>query len=400
MDCSDNMDVMSFYESSCHQLQLPSSQFFETSSPVYPGFMFLSDEINEIRRYFDQADQKRYKWVGPLESRNGSLCVHVRAVEFVGGIEVWKDFVIKTPLGNGKECFEEETQRLQELRGSHLVQEVDLPFNPLDQPLPNPQSPDKFYEWNGQIYASGSGSYAIPYLVLEYLENGTLGDLIRKARKRRLRLPNLLLWGLFRCLINASAEMVGVNQGPERQGRNFIHPRFTLDNVLVGKYYPKTVDHRISPILKVTNFGRPSLDEPLPFGINGTMALGENLKAVGMIMQCLIALTDNEDDHYKETRWFRSRSTANEGFETFATLLSPVGREASDVTKGELPFPWLDPVLRYIVCRLAAADPAQRQSVGLPTLLHYTAWALSRATNRDLDSVHKLLSRLLQTPAE
>ncbi|KAI0843525.1 hypothetical protein F5Y06DRAFT_6029 [Hypoxylon sp. FL0890] len=398
MDYFDHMATMYSYESFRHQLQVSSLQFFEMSSPTYPGFLFLSDEINEIRLYFDQADQRRYKWVGPLESRDGSLSVHVRAVVSSGDTEVWKDFVIKRPLENGIRCFEDECQRLQELSGSHLVQQVSLPLNPLDQPLPNPQSPDKFYEWGGQIYASGTGSYAIPYLVLEYLENGTLGDLIRKARQERVTLPNLLLWGLFRCLIHASAEMVGVNQGAKRQGRNFIHPCFTLDNVMVGKYYPHTIDHRISPILKVANFGRPSLDESPAFGVNEAVALGENLMAVGMIMQCSIAVTDNENDHYRETRWFRFRTASNEGFETFATLLSPGRRDGLDKKKGDLPFPWLDQMLRYIVCKLTAVNAAQRQSLSLPTLLHCTSWALSRATRDDLDNVHKLLSRLLETP--
>ncbi|KAI1418038.1 hypothetical protein F5Y13DRAFT_184551 [Hypoxylon sp. FL1857] len=218
----------------------------------YPGFPFLDDEINEIRRYFDQADQEICKWVGPLESRSGSLSVHVRVLDYFGETDAWRDVVIKRPLGNGQESIEDEWQRLRELRGLHLVQQLILPFDPLDRPLPQPENQEDFYEWGGQIYASGNGSYAVPYLVLEYLENGTLKDLIRKAREGGVTLPNILLWGLFRCL-------------------------------MVGKCYPHTVDHRICPMLKVANFGRSNFDEPSPFAVDETTALRENLKAVGMV---------------------------------------------------------------------------------------------------------------------
>lgn len=38
-----------------------------------------------------------------------------------------------------------------------------------------------------------------PVLALEYLENGTFGRLMRKARSHDLHLPNRVLWSLFLC---------------------------------------------------------------------------------------------------------------------------------------------------------------------------------------------------------
>ncbi|KAL7623812.1 hypothetical protein AAE478_005366 [Parahypoxylon ruwenzoriense] len=365
----------------------------------YPDFPFLDQEINEIRRYFDQADQSRFRWVGPLKATSYALYVRVRVAVFVSGKKGWKDYVVKRPLGNGEALLEDDMQKLRQLRGPHLTRQLVLANNPLEEPLLHMNNPDELLPWGDQLSNSGSGPYPVPYLLLEYFENGTLGDLIRKARAQGLtRLPDIFLWGLFRCLIRACFDMQypGSERETDQERRSrgptmFIHPNLTLENVMVGRS-DTSFDHRCSPILKVAGLGRRDSDER-PYGLESEK---ENLLAAGMIMQNLIALTDSEDEQYKERRWCRPRSaaTTQEKFETFATLLEPSLTEEDIGSVAEPPFPWVGSMMRYAVCKCTAVNPAQRLSLDSAVLVPMTSFGLTRKVEQeDVAAIRRLLER-------
>ena len=78
--------------------------------------------------------------------------------------------------GTRREGWEETTQKekdlLEQMRHApHIVNPVDIETTHLERVL----------------------------LVMEYLENGTLHQLVQRVKSRECRIPNLVLWRIFLC---------------------------------------------------------------------------------------------------------------------------------------------------------------------------------------------------------
>ncbi|KAI1373836.1 hypothetical protein F4677DRAFT_448128 [Hypoxylon crocopeplum] len=350
--------------------------------------------VSAIRNVIFEADRRRFRWVGAIGVKHDMLYVRIRALTAVNRThatngttaddrDVWKHFIVMRPLGRAVARFEDEVDRLRVFQGAqypHIMQKVDLPGNPLNQ---------------------GARPYGL-HMVLENVENGTLGDFIRKAREEGItRLPEGLLMGLFRCLLQATMEMVGIGQFGDREEHNFVHPNLTLDNVWVGTCDDQehTLDHRFTPTLKVTGFGRSDPAEPR-FANNQSEAMQRNLMSVGMIMQSLIMLTDDERGHFQETGWVRF-GPQPERMQVYCTSLIQGSLEDPAVEDHDenLPFPWLSLDLRYSICRIAAVDPVLRRDI-IPILLNTTWQGLSNVSAEEVDEIKELLSKLLHSSLE
>ncbi|KAI0123526.1 hypothetical protein BJ170DRAFT_86746 [Xylariales sp. AK1849] len=112
--------------------------------------------------------------------------------------------------------------------------------------------------------SSKSGGLGQTYLIMEYLENGTLTQLLERMAGQLL--PNRLLWSLFLCITRAYVAMayplqvsengepqqeVLLNQAPSALAHNDMHGR----NLMFGPRRPHQLEHSIVPSLKLIDLG-------------------------------------------------------------------------------------------------------------------------------------------------
>ncbi|KAI1763601.1 hypothetical protein GGR53DRAFT_496756 [Hypoxylon sp. FL1150] len=150
---------------------------------------------------------------------------------------------------------------------------------------------------------------------------------------------------------------------------------------MIGRYDPETPGHPLSPIIKVTGLGQTN-HEWRHSPVDHKVALEQNLKSVGMIMQSLITLK------YK-VKCPVGRFTYNAvDFFTHAGLLSP-----DRPRHVALPYPGLDRWLRFAVCGITAVGEVDGVLHFTSMLQYITGW-MSRLSEVDRISSRNILCSL------
>ncbi|KAI1487366.1 hypothetical protein F5X96DRAFT_650217 [Biscogniauxia mediterranea] len=100
---------------------------------------------------------------------------------------------------------------------------------------------------------------------MEYMENGSLQDFIR--RTQRASIPNRILAWMFLCLTRACVAMAyppGLNPDgsrqeervdPSRKPTLLAHYDMTTENIMFGTVDPQSREHSIMPSVKLIDFG-------------------------------------------------------------------------------------------------------------------------------------------------
>ncbi|KAK9415686.1 putative Protein kinase domain-containing protein [Seiridium unicorne] len=208
-----------------------------------------------------------------------------------------------------------------------------------------------------------------PIVGIEYLENGTLGMLIKRLQDRGMHLPNRVLWSFFLCMVRACVALAYPPKGAPggdtqleniptdgRQPIELTHGDLHSANIMIGRVNPRFPEHSIVPVAKFIDLGEAKLDSDL--------GITENLYKVSLRIFILIIR--------HEFKIRRARSMYR-GFETLATEILPHGDGAK--------YPTLDPELREFLARCLATDEALRP--GLQEMLQTTHDAFHNKTASD-----------------
>ena len=127
------------------------------------------DDFLENQRYFNNVG--RFTQIKPLShcAEGYSFLVH----EVDECLQPVRKLVIKYARREGwEETTQKEKDLLEQMRHApHIVNPVDIDTTHLERVL----------------------------LVMEYLENGTLHQLVQRVKSRECRIPNLVLWRIFLC---------------------------------------------------------------------------------------------------------------------------------------------------------------------------------------------------------
>ncbi|KAI1100440.1 kinase-like protein [Jackrogersella minutella] len=261
-------------------------------------------------------------------------------------------FLIKKAFAteHAEKTMRTERDYLLKLRGAmHIVQLIDIPNNPLSQ---QGTSKGLMGEW----------------VILEWLEHGTIGDFITKTRNKGVdRLPNRLLWRLFLCLIRACIAMAwppNRNDGAvssevvrhDISASNIMHNDLHTGNVLLGSP-PTDAEHTIAPILKFIDFG---LAGEWWWGENAPSGVESNIWDIGQLMIALITL-----ERYVQIQRIERPGHKPAMFASAAggPEIETDGNAILPLTGDESPFPQLDPLLRRLVCSCLATKPGDRPSL-------------------------------------
>ncbi|RWA03709.1 hypothetical protein EKO27_g11392, partial [Xylaria grammica] len=170
-----------------------------------------------------------------------------------------------------------ERQNLEILRwAKHTVKEVKVDRDPLAEMLEGLQS---HYMQMGH------------WLYLEWLENGTVKSLVKKARFNRIRLPNRFLWRAFLCPMGwPPTQPPGPDPQPvserARGGATagYQHRDMHSANLMFGGLQPNDPDreHLTVPILKLIDFGT-MLDHSVNDRRLADASVAENLFDIGRV---------------------------------------------------------------------------------------------------------------------
>ncbi|KAI1141667.1 kinase-like protein [Hypoxylon sp. FL0543] len=274
-------------------------------------------------------------------------------------------------LEGADDALETERRYLQRLRGAaHIVQMLDIPDNPLDKRSTDPD-PSK----SGKKLPNIIGDW----IILEWLEHGTVGDFIIKARNMGVkRIPNRLLWRFFYCLVRGCIAMAWppnrhdgtvVNETipPDVTESKLVHNDVHARNVLLAEP-PKDAEHTISPIIKIIDFG---IAGEWAWADGRPSAVQSNIRDIGQIMLGLITLTtllDSPPSGPQDLKF--TMVDGGPEIDTDAKGLLPLTGEGA-------PYPHLDPLLGRLVCACRAFDHNNR-----PTLRRLNEVVSDAVTNR------------------
>ncbi|KAI1205885.1 uncharacterized protein F4807DRAFT_464346 [Annulohypoxylon truncatum] len=193
-----------------------------------------------IRDFF--SDQRRFQYIKTLSGGASGYCVCFREV-FTEGLS--RRFVVKCPNDDEDDVvagIRNEIQSLHALQhAEHIVDVLTISDNPLE--------PDR----------QGQGGLHIPFIILEYVENGTLELFIQRIGGAIL--PNRFLWRLFLCMVRACVAMAY----PPAQGRKeetvasaqpsaLVHWDMHNRNFMFGAILGNYQEHLLVPILKLIDF--------------------------------------------------------------------------------------------------------------------------------------------------
>ncbi|KAI1451229.1 hypothetical protein F4805DRAFT_474659 [Annulohypoxylon moriforme] len=260
-----------------------------------------------IKTFFDKA--LHYKWGGELGA--GANGVVYKITRYADG--KLKTLAVKVPpidvdLGGNKSYDENDEDEmpdevqsiirekdwLQRLRnGFHIIKSLDLPNDPLAR-TPEGVSPHRMRSW----------------IFMEYAENGGLRTFIERHVEQYEGeiLPSRLLWRFFMCLVRGCLEMAYYNASINGQRVDFktasiedlsgiepgglAHQDLGSHNVVIGAMTPDAnVEHNITPILKLIDFGEAGQIDPERDFFNRTGSQ-VNVGEISQVMSFLILQDD------------------------------------------------------------------------------------------------------------
>ncbi|KAI1132866.1 hypothetical protein F5Y10DRAFT_260763 [Nemania abortiva] len=211
------------------------------------------------------------------------------------------------------------------------------------------------------------------WLYTEFIENGTVGTFIRRAREKQIRLPNRLLWRFFQCLIRMVIALGWPPGKPDGEDPRPVieqingpaygaleHADLFLDasvgNLMIGALSPEDPEseHALTPILCLIDLAdvrkRGNTAEA------NRNAICTNLyEIVGCAMILFITLDHMAAVavHHRDGQPKQFRDPGGSVYHTYAGVLI-------DEKNRNDPFPWLDDILRILVCQCLAAENDRR----------------------------------------
>ncbi|KAI0185750.1 hypothetical protein EV127DRAFT_440930 [Xylaria flabelliformis] len=276
-------------------------------------------------------------------------------------VETDRDYTLhvnssRRPRNVGRSQIPNEKKWLEVLRWSkHIVNDITPTKDPLARRSPGVRS-----------HRMGTDNW----LYLEWLENGTVKNLVGRAIQLGITLPNRLLWRFFLCLIRMCIAMDWPAKKPEdedpqpvrevpddRARGGLIHGDMHDENIMFGDFIPDDPDteHRITPILKLIDLGSMQMVE----GDGDAMgeAVRDNLFDIGIMMVELVTLNSNTKRNIRPSESlatkFRMQSDSQE-IMTNGGVILPNGNVN--------PYPKLDTALRGLICSCLAAKSRDRPS--------------------------------------
>ncbi|KAI0010248.1 kinase-like domain-containing protein [Xylariaceae sp. FL0662B] len=202
-----------------------------------------------LRQYF--SDKNRFKWERTLEPGGfGFLACFRERNPATGNV---RRFVVKCPQDidddEDIESLNREKTWLGVLKDArHIVNPIAISNNPL---LPR------------KVTRQG---FTHPHIIIEYIENGTLGDFLERCGDRDI--PNRILWRIFLCLIRACVAMAYPPRAGQREEpranvvpNKLAHGDMHLENFMFGGLDMNDLEHNLVPILKLIDFGLASDEE-------------------------------------------------------------------------------------------------------------------------------------------
>ncbi|RYP25687.1 hypothetical protein DL768_011382 [Monosporascus sp. mg162] len=132
----------------------------------------------------------------------------------------------------------------------------------------------------GPSTLSQGAGWRLPYVIMEYIENGTLLQFqqrIARAHRTlpdgttaRLVLPNRFLWSTFFCLVRACVGMAWPPAGPHVQLETprairplgLTHSDMHQGNIMFGRLYPEEAEHSRVPMVRLIDFGEAKVMRP------------------------------------------------------------------------------------------------------------------------------------------
>ncbi|KAL7622688.1 hypothetical protein AAE478_006366 [Parahypoxylon ruwenzoriense] len=267
-------------------------------------------EAEKIRQYF-RADTTNFKFEGMLGNGLTNVACKIKFRNRWwrrGGSEV---FVVKRSFRpNQEEDLRKENDVLRTLRGAmHIIQPYRIREN-IRNPLDN---------------APGTS------VLMEFAENGSLGDFVERRMEWHHELPNRMLLRIFRCL-------------------------------MIGSFDPRDREHDLFPVLKLIDFER-ARDYPDPN--RRDLGVKDNIRGIGLVMAWLIQ---------------GSREAA---YPAFRTLYLDNGHTEEILSYANLSparFRNLDTILRNLIVRSCAVSPNERPT--LEELDEYLRRMIDGATSR------------------
>ncbi|RYO89855.1 hypothetical protein DL764_008520 [Monosporascus ibericus] len=204
-----------------------------------------SREAERVRRYFDDGYTSYYKYWGIIETGKWGVALLCRQKKRENPNREERWFVVKRVFDElMQDKLHKEIKILKRLRGApHIVQVLAI-------------DPDPF-----EALSRGA-------LIMEHVENGTVGDIIYRMKEQVYPFPNRVLLRFFVC------PMAWPDRGKES--------RF-----LIGDPKPPGGEHDLVPILKLIDFGE-ALYDPNPYVTD--MGVKINIFHIGRLMRMLISL--------------------------------------------------------------------------------------------------------------
>ncbi|KAI1499025.1 kinase-like domain-containing protein [Biscogniauxia marginata] len=226
----------------------------------------------------------------------------------------------------------------------HVVNLVHIERNPLE---PN---------------AQGQGGIMGPFIVMEYLENGTLDTLA--SRTEGVDLPNRVVTFILLCLTRACIGMAYPPPGPNPDGSQpeettdpskapglLAHFDINNGNVMFGRLDRTRREHALLPILKLIDFGLAS-NKDYP-----STAAPQQVAGFDAVLQLEKHRTNGATSHGVEANIC---DIAN----VLVLTLARIGMGTDEKCRREMMnpnnFAHLDNDLRLLIARCLAADPSNR----------------------------------------
>ncbi|KAK7957256.1 kinase-like domain-containing protein [Apiospora aurea] len=282
----------------------------------------------------------------------------------------------------------DEITSLKRFRGSaHIVQMVSFRDRDADE-------------------TSSDGTLPGPYIVLDYLENGTFQDFLERVVKAKARPPNRVLWSILLCFIRACVGLTWPSRGVQGQrerleetsavrgptaaiAHNDLHMKNGKSSplplrqrpyvsIMFGSLQPDVEEHSLVPLCKIIDFGAAQSTELYPTaGVAPSIWQGHpsNTESLARYFSLLVPLGQQMLLRLiVGTTILPPKTTAvmSNGVETNAAPLWARGEYQR--------YPWLDERLRVIVGSLMTPDYRYRPT--LESLLRGTTQVLSGLSSR------------------
>ncbi|KAI1414989.1 hypothetical protein F5Y13DRAFT_187678 [Hypoxylon sp. FL1857] len=299
--------------------------------------------VDKNKWYFEKALKLKFVAVEGIGYHGGSLIFSQRDSN---GKEIRKINVKYARDRQAAQLLANEALCLSDLRGSsHFPQLISLPQTTI---------------------RIGASDREYPIIALEYIPYGSLADLRARVSAHGFRIPNNILWHVFRCMVRQILGMRNTLQLPRGQPVQQEQPFRVATSSIThnqphGRFYKfggveakDDDEHEHLPILKLTDFSRGRREDLSMDGYDEEAkqdAYHINVRAAGRVMEWLACnLTDEDQFSTPQTSKVTLRNKQMESIDEEASreILMTNAHRVFFLDGG------LDPALRELVARCLA----------------------------------------------